>query len=79
MSGTWQIRSDLDVPMRVDADGWRTALCIGLQLLEREELVERLVVRRLSDQLLVARDPVSGLELHVELQHAWGAQARQAA
>lgn len=33
----WTVESEVDVPMVVLAEDWRTALCMGLQLLELED------------------------------------------
>ena len=79
MFSTWQIRSEFEVPMNVDAPDWRTALCLGLQLLEREHLVERLRVRMTGGGRFVAHDPVSGEDLFLEQRHVWPEAVRQAA
>ncbi len=75
-SSRYQIVSSIEVPLMVDAPDWRTALCIGLQLLERQDCVDRLAVARLGDEVL-ATDPETG-ELY-RVRHCPVARQRQAA
>lgn len=60
----WTITSDIEVPLNVIAPDWRTALALGLQLLELEEAVARLEVARGSTGV-AARDPHTGICLEI--------------
>ncbi len=60
----WTVESDIEVPLRVLAPDWRTALCMALQLLELEELVARLDLGRITGGVR-AVDPISGQSLRV--------------
>ncbi|MEZ4319417.1 MAG: hypothetical protein R3F61_18020 [Myxococcota bacterium] len=60
----WNIHSDIEVPLRVLAPDWRTALCMGLQLLELEDAVSRLNLGSI-DGGVVARDPETGHRIWV--------------
>ena len=42
----WTVESSFEVPLRVHAPDWQTALCLGLQLLEREAAIPHLKIQR---------------------------------
>ena len=60
----WNIESDIEVPLRVLAPDWQTALCMGLQLLELEDLVARLDLGSILGGVL-ASDPETGRSIRV--------------
>ncbi|MCA9568170.1 MAG: hypothetical protein KC656_10020 [Myxococcales bacterium] len=60
----WTITSDIEVPLRVIARDWRTALCLGLQLLELEDAVARLKLVAFGEGVS-AEDPATGVHLWV--------------
>ncbi len=60
----WTVESDIEVPLRVLAPDWRTALCMALQLLELEHLVSKFDLGRIAGGVR-AVDPASGRSLRV--------------
>lgn len=73
----FRFRSSVEGPLVVDAVDWRTALCLGMQLLEREDAVGRLQLARRGDAVL-AEDPWTHETFSVEPIFARG-RARSAA
>lgn len=63
----WTVESDIEVPLRVLAPDWRRALCMGLQLLELEDLVARLDLSRVEGGV-TAFDSTTGHSLRVTPQ-----------
>ncbi len=64
-TGRFRFSSSVEGPLVVDAIDWRTALCLGLQLLEREEVVSRLRLARRGDTI-TALDPWTAETFSVE-------------
>ncbi len=64
--GRFQVRSSFEAPLMVDAPDWKHALGLALQLTEREEVAERLALRRRADGSMIASDPKTGEVYFVE-------------
>ena len=60
----WTVESNVEVPLTVLAPDWRTALCMGLQLLELEERVGEFHLS-LIDGGATAYDPGTASRLRV--------------
>lgn len=78
MHAHWRIDSSFEVPLTVRAADWRTALCIGLQLLEREHVVRRLHLTHRRG-VVTARDPETGEVFTLVQTRAWSAPVPLAA
>ena len=69
--------SSIDVPLILDAPDWRTALCLGLQIVEREDAVDRVELSRDASGI-TAFDPETGEMFLVVPMRAAAALARAA-